>query len=465
MPLTLPLPDAVRCLLDQVLTGGDAVLDGPSATVALDRAAALLAAQRCRVVRASAAGPGGLGLPGLMAQVAGGPAPAIEGGDSLEQGAQALTSLDDGCDRVVLLLDGAGDLPAVTLRYLQLTCRTSASLRLVLVGRPDALDGPEFGYLRARLSARPVLAPQAAGAAGGAGVPGLTVSPSERAVPSVVRAGRLRPAVAALGMAACLALGVLIGQQAPASSAAETPAASSPTSAATLAAAPAPAAGAVPPAAMAFNMLPPGAPVPDAAAPVAPAASPPALGALAATAPAPNAPPSTALTSDAPAPSVPAPTAPQSTAPASTAAAAPASPIVSPVVVDSAAAFPPPGAAMTMPPAMVPARAAPLAEDWLPVPPMPPLNRSGLFHRQGNSRRRDALMAGGRSASPPRPYAMRSFARGRSYGRAYDPWARSWDDPSGPEPGWQPSAWQGGDRGWLPPRAYPGDAYAGRDYP
>jgi len=420
MPLTLSLTEALQRLLDQVLTGGDAVLDGPGAPSALDGAAALLAAQRCRVLRASAAGPGGLDLPGLMAQVTRQPDLAAQDGASLEQGAQALTRLDDSCDRVVLLLDGAGELPAVTLRYLQLTCRTSASLRLVLAGRPEALDGPEFGYLRARLSARPVLVPEDTSAvppSPGASLPGLVALPAERSRPAVFAVGRMWSAAAVLGMAVCLALGVFIGSQAPASPAAPAPAAPAPVAAAPTA---------VPPAAM-----------------VDATAAGPAMTVVGAAAPAAD----------------PAGAEPRTVVPAVPLSAAPAPVAASLEPASTRAPFNPPPAAPSAPMRQPPQPLA-FAPELFPVPPMPPPNRAVPVYRHADMRRRGGMMAAGRSALFPRLAAARSPTRGRFLGRAYEPRATQWDDFYGPAPGWQP-----GDRGWLPPRAYPGDAYAGQDYP
>ena len=157
-PTLLPPPEALRRLLGQVMAGRDAVVDGPGASVLLlDQAAPLLAARRMRVLRAAPAGPEGLGLEELMAQVAGPPDAGSRDHRSLEQGAQALTVLDGRCDGIVLLLDDAETVQPAALRYIQLACRTSDKLRLVLAGMPEGLDGAEFASLRARLQAQPVL--------------------------------------------------------------------------------------------------------------------------------------------------------------------------------------------------------------------------------------------------------------------------------------------------------------------
>lgn len=231
-PTLLPPPDALRRLLDQVMAGGDAVVDGPGASVVLDQAAALLAARRSRVLRAAPAGPEGLGLEELMAQVAGRAEPGSPGDPSLEQGAQALTVLDERCDRIVLLLDDAETVRPAALRYIQLACRTSSKLRLVLAGVPDGVDGAEFASLRARLQAQPVLtldgslpnampvprAPTAPAARPERppAVRRLAAPPSERPkLAAQATARRTWLAAAALGMAGCVAVGVLAAHQMP----------------------------------------------------------------------------------------------------------------------------------------------------------------------------------------------------------------------------------------------------------
>lgn len=231
---TLPPPDALRRLLDQVMAGRDAVVDGPGASVLLDQAAALLAARRLRVLRAAAAGPEGLGLEELMAQVAGRPDAGSPDGPSLEQGSQALTVLDGRCDGIVLLVDDAETVQPAALRYIQLACRTSVKLRLVLAGMPNGLDGAEFSPLRARLQAQPVLvldgslpdavprpAPWAQGAP--AARPEPPQAARRLAAPSSERpklAAQANPrrtwlAAAALGMAGCVAVGVLAARHVP----------------------------------------------------------------------------------------------------------------------------------------------------------------------------------------------------------------------------------------------------------
>ncbi|MGI4953465.1 MAG: hypothetical protein ACRYGM_16800 [Janthinobacterium lividum] len=231
LPTLLPPPDALRHLLDQVMAGRDAVVDGPGASVLLDQAAALLAARRLRVLRAAAAGPEGLGLQELMAQVAGGPDAGSPDGTSLEQGAQALTVLDGRCDGIVLLLDDAETVQPTALRYIQLACRTSAKLRLVLAGMPEGLDGAEFASLRARLQAQPVLVldgslpnvvPQPAPRAPAARPEQppvawrLAAPPSERPKLAVQATSRRTwLAAAALGMAGCVAVGVLAARHTP----------------------------------------------------------------------------------------------------------------------------------------------------------------------------------------------------------------------------------------------------------
>ena len=159
-------PRALRLLLDQVLAGGDAVLlvEGDEGRTLLDEAAQHLAGQRHRVLRADAGGPGGLGLSGLMAQVAGQPGLAAQDDAVLERGFRMMTAPDAACTHIVLLVSGAQDLHRKTLRYIEFACRAGASLRLVLAGEPSlmqVLSWDEAGFLHARLASRPVIAVEA----------------------------------------------------------------------------------------------------------------------------------------------------------------------------------------------------------------------------------------------------------------------------------------------------------------
>ena len=157
---------ALRLLLDQVLAGGDAVLivEDDEGRALLDQAASGLAGQRHRVLRAAAAGPGGLGLSGLMAQVAGQPGLALQDDAVLERGFRMLTAPDETCAHIVLLVSGAQGLHRSTLRYVQFACHAGASLRLVLAGEPglmEVLGWDEAEFLHPRLASRPVIVVEA----------------------------------------------------------------------------------------------------------------------------------------------------------------------------------------------------------------------------------------------------------------------------------------------------------------
>ena len=229
---------ALHLLLDQVMTGGDAVLlvEGDEGHALLDEAASQLAGQRHRVLRAAAAGPGGLGLSGLMAQIAGQPNLTAQDDAVLERGFRMLTTLDETCAHIVLLISGAQDLHRKTLRYIEFACQAGASLRLVLAGEPglmEVLSWEEAGFLQARLASRPVIAveapePEMAAPvalfrnvpAGGVPVRPWVDGAAPRAAPMAPASARarrfgggtmLRLAVAS-GMTASLALGVGISR-------------------------------------------------------------------------------------------------------------------------------------------------------------------------------------------------------------------------------------------------------------
>lgn len=159
-------PKALSLLLNQVRAGGDAVLivEGDVGPALLDEAASQLAGHHHRVLRAAAAGPGGLSLSGLMAQVAGQHDLTAHDDAVLELGFRMLTVPDETCAEIVLLVSGAQELQRKALRYLQFACETGTSLRLVLAGEPglmDVLNWEAADFLHARLGSRPVIAIEA----------------------------------------------------------------------------------------------------------------------------------------------------------------------------------------------------------------------------------------------------------------------------------------------------------------
>lgn len=236
----VPAAEALRRLVDQVLHGGDAILAGADdgGRALLDQAAERLGSLRLRVLRASAAAPGGLSLSGLMAQVTGQPDLTAHDDEVLDRGFQALTVPGSACDGIVLMVGDAQVLQRSALRYLQFACRTGSALRLVLAGEhgPD-LAGDEVSHLRTRLAAHPVIlvasgmalplqpAIHNAGAPPPASVP-VPVAPAAEAsarpvlsgpaalpAPPAVRFGRHAIwAAVALGMAGSAALGLWVGR-------------------------------------------------------------------------------------------------------------------------------------------------------------------------------------------------------------------------------------------------------------
>jgi len=130
--------------------GGSLLLTGANAAAAvLAGIAATLATRRTRVLRVSPP----LDLRGFMEQV--GRTGQAAGDDDVERGFNALTTLDPGCDRIVLLVDDAHLLPHTTLFYLQFVLRADPPLHLAFAGRPEiaetlALEG--FAGLRGRFT-------------------------------------------------------------------------------------------------------------------------------------------------------------------------------------------------------------------------------------------------------------------------------------------------------------------------
>ncbi len=188
----IPQPDALRRLLDSVLAGDDVTLfiRSDDGRALLDAAAGCLSKLRFRALRVAEAPPDGLGLATLMAQVTGQPYSSAQNDEFLRRGFQALTTLDETCDGIVLLVSDANALQPAALRYIQLACRAGANLRLVLAGRRGFLDllAPrEFAHLRARLAMGPIITPSTpapvpmaiqAAAAAQAGAPARSAPPA-----------------------------------------------------------------------------------------------------------------------------------------------------------------------------------------------------------------------------------------------------------------------------------------------
>ena len=147
------------------LTGGGSVLltetDGAPAVLAV--VAETLAKGRTRVLQVRPP----LDLREFMGQV--GRTGNASGDDDVERGFNALTILDPGCDRIVLLVEDAHLLPHRTLFYLQFVLRAEPPLQLAFAGRPEvagvlALEG--FTGLRGCFSLHLTVAAPAPGTAG-----------------------------------------------------------------------------------------------------------------------------------------------------------------------------------------------------------------------------------------------------------------------------------------------------------
>lgn len=153
-------PDALGLLLDRVRRGGDATLiaEGEAGYVLLDLAADSLSGRRIRVLRAEEVLPSRLAAP--AGRVAGPARAGVPEDEVLSRSFQALTVLDQACDRIVLLVGDAHALRRPALRYIQFASRSAPHLQLVFCGTRallDALNLEEFAWLRARLMAGLVL--------------------------------------------------------------------------------------------------------------------------------------------------------------------------------------------------------------------------------------------------------------------------------------------------------------------
>jgi len=151
-----PQARAIGRLIAAVSTGDQCIVltgDDPARREVLDRIAHELASLRCRVVRVAANEADEFSLQDFVQQLSG--QLGSDGGteDTLERVHRYLTEVDAGCDRIVLLIDHAHRLQSPGLRFLQLTCRSSPNLRVVLASKSGDTAIPcatEFRLLQAR---------------------------------------------------------------------------------------------------------------------------------------------------------------------------------------------------------------------------------------------------------------------------------------------------------------------------
>jgi hypothetical protein len=139
-------------IVRRVRAGEDVLAIGAPRDV-LDRAGTELAAE-CRVVRVMA-GPGPLSLSGFMAQVAGNPDLTAQDDSVVELGLRRLAAPDAPGQRIVLLVDDAGQLQRAALRFVQHVLRGAPSLLLVFAGGAELealLEDADFAGLRSRLA-------------------------------------------------------------------------------------------------------------------------------------------------------------------------------------------------------------------------------------------------------------------------------------------------------------------------
>ena len=147
--------------VDQVISCGDLrIFHGVRQThvcAVLELITAELGKGHTRILRVVEPASGKLGLAELINQIAGHPpsptatAEMPTDGD-VERAHHLLTKSGDGCDRILLLIEGAQSLRPAALRYIQQVCGTTPHLRLALVGSdtPAPLFEAEFEALSHR---------------------------------------------------------------------------------------------------------------------------------------------------------------------------------------------------------------------------------------------------------------------------------------------------------------------------
>jgi len=134
-------------LVAGLANGNSMLIVSPLSTAALLTAIEGLL-RRTRILRVAPP----LALPAFMEQIAANAGPDT---GSLEQGFNALTTLDATCDRIALIVEDAHLLPPETLRYIDLSFWSAPHLQVILAGQPEmtgllALEG--YTTLRKRLA-------------------------------------------------------------------------------------------------------------------------------------------------------------------------------------------------------------------------------------------------------------------------------------------------------------------------
>ena len=115
-------------LVAGLANGNSMLIVSPLSTAALLTAIEGLL-RRTRILRVAPP----LALPAFMEQIAANAGPDTGG---LEQGFNALTTLDATCDRIALIVEDAHLLPPETLRYIDLSFWSAPHLQVILAGQP-----------------------------------------------------------------------------------------------------------------------------------------------------------------------------------------------------------------------------------------------------------------------------------------------------------------------------------------
>lgn len=128
---------------------------GAGKTAVVDAVALRYANRSWRLIRVAGSASEPLGVRALAAQLARRPGAGGLGDDHVGQVLEALTTVEAGGARILLVVDGAETLLPDSLRVIQLACEMQPLLLVLFAGRPefgDRLAHPELAQLQGRLA-------------------------------------------------------------------------------------------------------------------------------------------------------------------------------------------------------------------------------------------------------------------------------------------------------------------------
>ena len=209
-------PDQTEQILEALARGASVLMVGETDTAGCLRAVErVLSGSRMRVVFVRPP----LTLSNFLEQVAFDHPAADQ--SALERGFSALTETDVGCDRIVLLVEGAHLSPHSTLHYIEMAMRAGLHLQVVLAGKSPLLELlglAGFKSLRQRLSVQLTATVAPLGVPDALPLPvaaPASAYPVTASVTRLSRARRWKPALAACAVAAGVAVVWLLRPDAP----------------------------------------------------------------------------------------------------------------------------------------------------------------------------------------------------------------------------------------------------------